>query len=139
MIGILSVFAQLEREQIKERSMQGREARAKNGLWHGGGGGARIITGYDYIDGLLQVNEYEAACVKTIYQEYFNGHGLAKILDIITDKFPGVITSETSVRDILDNPVYVGKIKFKGEIHEGQHEPLITQAMYDKAQELRRK
>ncbi len=139
MIGILSVFAQLEREQIKERSMQGREARAKNGLWHGGGGGARIITGYDYVDGLLQVNDYEASCVKFIYQEYFKGHGLAKILDEVTDKFPGVITSETSVRDILDNPVYTGKIKFKGELHEGIHEPLVTQDMYDKAQELRRK
>ena len=37
MIGILSVFAQLEREQFRERSIMGKDARAKEGLHHGGG------------------------------------------------------------------------------------------------------
>lgn len=36
MIGILSVFAQLEREQIRERTFMGRLERAKEGLFHGG-------------------------------------------------------------------------------------------------------
>ena len=36
MIGILSVFAQLEREQIKERTHTGRIGRAKEGYYHGG-------------------------------------------------------------------------------------------------------
>ena len=35
MIGILAVFAQLEREQIKERMSMGREARAKQGKYAG--------------------------------------------------------------------------------------------------------
>ncbi|MEQ8187163.1 MAG: recombinase family protein [Candidatus Eremiobacterota bacterium] len=35
-IGILSVFAQLERENIKEWSKLGKKERAKNGLFHGG-------------------------------------------------------------------------------------------------------
>lgn len=56
-IGILSVFAQLEREKIKERTMVGKDSRAKEGLWHGS---AQIPTGYDYIDGQLVINEYEA-------------------------------------------------------------------------------
>ena len=37
MIGILSVFAQLERDQIRERSQMGHDARAKEGYFHGGG------------------------------------------------------------------------------------------------------
>ena len=37
MIGLLAVFAQLEREQIKERTRMGRIARAKSGLYRGGG------------------------------------------------------------------------------------------------------
>ena len=45
MIGILSVFAQLEREQITERTMMGRDGRAKKGKWHGGG---TEPIGYDY-------------------------------------------------------------------------------------------
>ena len=56
MIGILAVFAQLEREQIKERMAMGKIARAKQGKFHGS---AKIPIGYDYIDGELVTNEYE--------------------------------------------------------------------------------
>ena len=57
MIGILSVFAQLEKDQITERFTMGRIGRAKNGLYHGG---PTAPTGYDYVDGKLVINEYEA-------------------------------------------------------------------------------
>ena len=57
MIGILSVFAQLEKDQITERFTMGRIGRSKAGYFHGGG---NAPTGYDYRDGLLIVNEYEA-------------------------------------------------------------------------------
>ena len=63
MIGILSVFAQLEREQIKERMAMGREGRAKQGKWHGGG---NVPIGYDFINDYLIPNEYEAAQVKLL-------------------------------------------------------------------------
>src|SRR5690625_1386265 len=59
MIGILSAFAQLDREQIKEQLTLGRVARAKNGYYHGGDP-TKAPTGYDYINGDLIVNEYEA-------------------------------------------------------------------------------
>ena len=45
MVGILSVFAELERERIKERMSDGREGRAKEGKYRGGG---HIPIGYDY-------------------------------------------------------------------------------------------
>ena len=54
MIGILSVFAQLEKDQITERFTMGRIGRGKAGYFHGGG---NPPTGYDYIDGKLVVNE----------------------------------------------------------------------------------
>ena len=62
MIGLLAVFAQLEREQIKERTKMGKRARAKAGLHHGAG---FIPIGYNYQDGKLIVNPYEAEQVKT--------------------------------------------------------------------------
>lgn len=64
MIGILSVFAQLEREQIKERMQIGLDARAREGYFHGGG---YSPIGYDYKDGKLVINEYEAMQIKKIY------------------------------------------------------------------------
>ena len=64
MIGLLAVFAQLEREQIKERTRMGKLARAKAGLHHGAG---YLPTGYDYQDGKLIPNVYEAEQVKKIF------------------------------------------------------------------------
>ncbi len=64
MVGILSVFAQLEREQIKERMCMGRAERAKNGYWHGGGAPP---FGYKYYDNELHVDPIEAEIVKEIY------------------------------------------------------------------------
>ena len=44
MLGIMSAFAQLERETIRERTRMGMKERVKSGLWMGGGrGGERGI------------------------------------------------------------------------------------------------
>src|SRR5699024_10165145 len=52
MIGILSAFAQLDREQIKEQLTIGRVARAKDGYYHGGDPN-KAPTGYNYVKGEL--------------------------------------------------------------------------------------
>ena len=70
MIGILAVFAQLEREQIKERMSMGREARAKQGKY---AGSWRLPIGYDYIHGELIPNEYEAALIRKMFEDYSGG------------------------------------------------------------------
>ena len=69
-IGILSVFAQLEKDQITERFTMGRIGRAKEGYYHGG---AIAPTGYDYVDGNLIVNEYEAMQVRELYERFAKG------------------------------------------------------------------
>ena len=73
MIGILSVFAQLEREQIKERTAMGRLARWREGKSMS----SRPPIGYDYDPeaGTLVVNEYEAAQIRLVYQLYLGGDG----------------------------------------------------------------
>lgn len=63
MIGILSVFAQLEKDQITERFTMGRIGRSKAGYFHGGG---NAPTGYDYTDGELVINPYEAMQVRRV-------------------------------------------------------------------------
>lgn len=139
MIGILSVFAQLEREQIRERSMMGRQARAKSGRWHGGGGESRIVTGYDYEDGHLIINDYEAACIKFIFSEYEKGSGVSKIYLAVLERFPDTIAAETTVRNILMNPIYSGKIKYKDEQYEGLHKPIISEEQFNRVQQLIKK
>lgn len=139
MIGILSVFAQLEREQIRERTIMGKEERAKEGKWHGGGGKSRTVKGYDYIDGQLIINKYEAECVKTIYDEYLKGTGLNTLFKLVLKKYPNVINSETTVRNILLNPIYIGKIKHKEELFEGEHSPIISIDQFNQVQDLMKK
>ena len=71
MLGILSAFAQLERENIKERTQMGMLERIKEGYWMGGG---RIPFGYDYdkAKGILVPNK-DAATVRKIYELYIEG------------------------------------------------------------------
>ena len=76
MIGILSVFAQLEKDQITERFTMGRIGRSKAGYFHGG---ANAPTGYDFKDGLLIVNEYEAMQVRKVFSLFLAGKSINAI------------------------------------------------------------
>lgn len=80
MIGLLAVFAQLEREQIKERTRMGRIARVKSGLYHGGGFNP---IGYDYQNGKLTINPYEAEQVRKIFNWYLEGRSLRQITELL--------------------------------------------------------
>lgn len=134
MIGILSVFAQLEKDQITERFTMGRIGRAKNGCYHGG---AYAPTGYDYVDGMLVVNEYEALQVKELYERFAAGHTIHDCWQYMQKKYTtkyGAWKSETLVRNVLQNQVYLGKVKFKGAVYPGNHKPIITEALFMEAQ-----
>lgn len=133
MIGILSVFAQLEREQIKERMSLGREGRAKSGLFHGSN---RYPIGYDYIDGQLVINPYEAEIVKRIYREFNSGKTKTSIAsqlqrEGITTHF-GKITAGT-VHSVITNKIAIGIIVHNGTEYPGQHEAIISREEYDRA------
>jgi len=141
MIGILSVFAQLERETIKERSLMGRKERAKEGLFHGG---KFAPIGYDYIDGKLIVNEYEAMQVREIFDLYvFSGYGDERIRRTLKKKGykhkAGNWNNPASVASVLTNPIYIGKIKYDGMIFDGLHEPIISEEIFERAQAIREK
>lgn len=125
MIGVLSVFAQMERETITERTLMGRAGRAEEGLWHGGG---TSPIGYDYIDGELVVNEKEAEQVRMVYDLYASGFSVTEI----TRRMDGYRTkhgdwSHTStVGNVLDNPLYAGTVHFDGATGEGKHTAIVA-------------
>jgi len=33
---------------------------------------------------------------------------------------------------LLTNPIYIGKMRYKDELHDGEHEPIIDQDLFDK-------
>lgn len=134
MIGILSVFAQLEREQIKERMAMGHIGRAKEGYWHGGSGAP---IGYDFVEGELQVNEYEAMQIREIFDLFINGNSMNGISLTMKSKYTNKYSNwshPSAINKIIRNQIYIGKIKYKGQYYDGIHESIISQDTYDKAQ-----
>lgn len=142
MVGILAVFAQLEREQIKERLSMGREARAKEGKWIGVG---NAPIGYDYENDLLTINEYEAMQIRELFRMYISGISPRIIATIFNDK--GYNTRygkwyERKVVTILTNKLYIGYVEFNKQYYKGIHDPIITEEEFEKAQheiELRKR
>ena len=127
MVGILSVFAQLERENIKERTMLGKEERAKEGLW----GGGIDPFGYDYIpEKDMLIPNTNAELVKKAYELYLEGYGTPTI----SKKLGGI--SRSKIRAWLLAPVYAGKIAHAGKIYPGQHEPIVSWEDFLKVQEI---
>lgn len=131
MIGILSVFAQLERENIRERTRMGMYERVKSGLWMGGG---RIPFGYDYDKNKnVLVPNSHAEDVKRIYDLYLQGYSttqLAQMFDVANDRH---------ITNILDRVTYLGKIYYNGETIDGQHEAIIDEDTWMKVQMERKK
>lgn len=133
MIGILSVFAQLEKDQITERFTMGRIGRSKAGYYHGG---STSPTGYDYKDGLLVVNEYEAAIVRTIFSQFLNGKSINAIANYCKEHYPETFWSASKLGTIIHNSVYIGKVKFGGKEYDGIHTPLISESTFEAANRL---
>lgn len=136
MIGMLSVFAQLEKDQITERFTMGRIGRAKNGFYHGG---STAPTGYDYVDGRLVVNEYEALQVQDLFERFSKGYPLHNCWRYMQEKYVtkyGAWKSEALVRNVLKNNIYIGMVKFKGKSYKGIHEPIISTELYQTVQDI---
>ena len=130
MIGILSAFAQLERENIRERTRMGMKERVKEGYWMGGG---RVPFGYDYDqkNGILVPNK-DAVTVRKIYDLYIQGYSCNTIAQMLGLKY------ERLVMQILTRKSNCGFICYNGEEYRGKHEAIIDLETYEKAMECMR-
>lgn len=131
MIGILSVFAQLEKDQITERFTMGRIGRGKAGYFHGGGNSPH---GYDYVNGELIVNEYEAMQIEEIYDLFISGKSINAITRIMNGKYDNRNWTAAAVGNALKKSIYIGKVQFKGTEYEGKHTPIISLERFKEAQ-----
>ena len=123
MLGILSAFAQLERENIRLRTRMGMKERVKSGLWMGGG---RIPFGYDYDkeNGILIPNQ-DAEKVRQVYKLYIEGKSTQEIANILGLKY------DRLAYQILIRKSNYGIIEYNGEEYQGKHEPIISKETYD--------
>lgn len=136
MVGILSAFGQLDRDTIRERMMMGKIGRAKSGKPMMT---STIAFGYTYdkITSSLNINPAEAIVVKTIYNEYLSGRSLTKLRDYLNENDllrNGKPWNYQGVSRILRNPVYMGMVRFRGEVYQGNHDPIIDSETFEAVQ-----
>lgn len=127
-IGILSVFAQFERENIFERTRSGMQKRVESGYWMGGG---RVPFGYDYNSqkGILIPNA-DAEKVRKLYDLYIQGWSLQKIADTLGLKY------EKLALQILQRKSNAGYIVYNGNEYKGLHEAIIPLETYEQAMKI---
>jgi len=125
---IMLTFAQFERELTSERTKDKMLQRAQKGMWNGG----FIPFGYKSENKKLIINNSEAKIVQLIYEMYISGVQVAKI-------FHETNLSKGRIFTILRNPIYIGKIKYDDKLLQGIHEPIISQELFDLAQEIHKK
>lgn len=161
MISVLSAVAEIERENIRVQTMEGRIQKAREGKWNGG----FAPYGYQLVDGELQINEEEAAAIRVIFDRYVNtdigSNGIAKYLEnhgirkIQRQNGKNPLFDAHLIRLILKNPVYCGKIAYgrrrtekvhgtRNDYHlveqdnyllvDGLHEAIISEEVWQAAQ-----
>lgn len=136
MIGIIGVFAQLERELTSERVAAAMFERACQGKRT-----CSEILGYD-LDGKdsFVINKKEAEFVLYCFDAYLKHKNLKKVADLCQEKGyrgkRGKAPTPWSVSVMLTRPVYCGYNLFHGQLYKGDYDPIISPDKYNAVQML---
>lgn len=133
MIGILSVFAQLERETIAERMRMGHIKRAEEG--YRGMGGDYDPAGYSRENGELVLKEDEAEHIRKAFDLYEQYHSITKVQKKLKES-SYTVWRFRRYNDILRNKLYCGYVSFAGEYYKGRHQAIITEEQFERVQVL---
>ncbi len=143
-LNVLLSFAQFEREVTGERIRDKVAASKKKGMWMGGG----VPFGYDVVERQLVINQPEAQTVRRIFERYTELKSVPQLVEELAEK--GIKTRERvwktgrvvgggtfktgTLTHLLQNPVYVGKVRHKENVYDGAQQPIITQELFDLVQ-----
>jgi site-specific DNA recombinase len=147
-LNVLLSFAQFEREMISERTRDKIAATRRKGKWSGG----MPLLGYD-VDphgSKLVVNQEEADRVRAIFELYLDLQSLLPVVEELDRRkwlnkrwttrkgHPrgGKPFTKTSLHKLLTNVTYAGKIKYKHEVHAGEHVAIVDAETWQRVQAL---
>jgi site-specific DNA recombinase len=147
-LNVLLSFAQFEREIIGERIRDKIAATRRKGKWSGG----FPILGYDVDRSTgsprLIINSREAARVRETYQLYLSLGALLPVVDELGRRGWSNKTWQTSkgipkggrpfdkgsLYALLTNPLYIGKVRHKTDVYQGEHEAIVQTELFQKVQ-----
>ena len=148
-LNVLLSFAQFEREIISERTRDKIAAARRKGIWCGG----MPVLGYDVdAHGKLLINEGEAEQVRMLFALYVHHGSLRRVLRETDrwgwrtkcwqthqgDQRGGRPFTKSTLHQLLTNVTYLGKVRYKHEVHAGEHQPIIDNDIWDQVQHLLR-
>ena len=121
---IIGVFAQLERGMVKERVELAFDRKIKFGeaLF-------RAPFGYIYQNKKLVPDPKNKDKVREVFEMWAKGINYKSICETFN-------LSPSSFYQIIKNPIYIGKIKYKGKLFPGKHKPLISEELFNKANNI---
>ena len=139
-LNILLSFAQFEREVIGERVRDKIAASKRRGIWVGG----PVPLGYAAVDKRIIMVPAEAETVRTIFEHYLE---LGSLRALAADLERRGIRSKPRQRSngrttgdgcfgvgalayLLKNRFYIGEVVYRGEAHQGDHEPILDRALF---------
>ena len=138
MLQMLGVFAEFEHATIVERTKVGMEKKARGGDWVGG----VVPYGYqlDPEKGLVLAQD-EAVIVKKMFKMYAVGkegtHTIGHTLNGAGYRNRrGKKWDKRVILNMIKNPLYVGKLRWKDVLYEGTHDPIISDVLFEKTQAI---
>jgi site-specific DNA recombinase len=147
-LNVLLSFAQFEREIISERTRDKIAATRRKGKWSGG----LPVLGYDVDPQVLRlvVNHKEATRVRAIFDLYLMHQALLPVVRELERrgwrtkawvtrkgrKMGGQPFTKTNLHKLLTNATYAGKLRYKTELHNGEHAAIVDPVKWQKVQEL---
>ena len=160
LFSLLGSIGEFERNTMVENVKMGMNQRAKGGQWNGGRvlGYASVAEAAGREETVLTVVPDEAAVVRHIFKLYAGGKGLKAITTRLNREGyktkTGIAFSPQAVGLILDNPIYVGKIRYgshrdwsskrrRGKtepiVADGHHEPIVSPELWAQVEALRKR
>ncbi|MBA3512288.1 recombinase family protein [Sphingomonas sp.] len=145
-LNVLLSFAQFEREVTSERIRDKVAASKKKGIWMGG----PVPLGYRLGDRNLLMDDDEAEIVRSIFRRYTELRSVTKLVEELAQKnvrtkvrqysngrtAGGVHFQRGSLSQLLQNPIYTGKVSYSGELYDGEHEAIIAADDWAEVQQI---
>ena len=143
-LNVLLSFAQFEREVIGERVRDKIAASKRKGIWVGG----PVPLGYRSVGKKLEVVPEEVALVRKIFGDYLR-HGSIGALAVALDREdvrprPRALANGSTIAaerfmvgplaHMLKNRFYIGEVVYRGEVHQGEHQPILDRELFDEVQ-----
>jgi site-specific DNA recombinase len=149
-LNILLSFAQFEREIISERTRDKIAAARRKGKFAGG----KPVLGYDLLSSpagpKLIVNDDEADQVRTIFKLYLEHQAMVQVLKELDKRgwttkrwtskagsTKGAVPfSKSLLYHLLTNVVYLGKVRYREEVHPGEHAAIVDEQIWQRVQSI---